>query len=366
MCCDDIVSSMAKLKFVDVSHAGKFTVAAFIEMVVSLSNHYKYGEKSMYDRPILAIIRENLDSEGKLPREFTMPKDPDDESEIFFADGAEDGITYFHVQPRALNDEEADLLINALNAMVGGHVDTADELFLKLTKTRRAVEFGGGLCDIVEENASMINPIHAYSYGMHLVTMAKDKELVKIGLALHHKAPEDRLKSFKQIILDLAYCNEFTWFCLPIIQKWEGGNDLIFEIAQHVYGWGRVHACGFLKPETWEIRTWFLTEGVDNGVMPPYTALEAWDKSDAASLLDSRLTQKGFTCISRIMAALLDEEPCRGISLVEEPESAIRKFLNQAQSFKLGPEDYEVIKTIEARWDRDDQIAGLCEDILYR
>ena len=72
----------------------------------------------MYDRPILAIIRENLDSEGKLPREFTMPKDLDDESSILFADGAQDGITYFHTQPRALNDEEADLLINALNAMV--------------------------------------------------------------------------------------------------------------------------------------------------------------------------------------------------------------------------------------------------------
>ena len=228
----------------------------------------------MYDRPILAIIRNNLDSEGKLPRDFNLPKDPDDESGIPFADGAQDGITYFHMQPRKLSDEEADLLIDALNAMVGGHADTADELFLKLTKTRRALEFGGGLCDIVEENASIINPIHAYSYGMHLVTMAKDKELVKIGLALHHKATEDKLKGFKQIITDLAYCNEFTWFCLPIIQKWDGGNDLIFEIA-------------------------------------------------------------------------------------------IRKYLNQAQNFKLSPDDYEVIKTIEERWDRDELIARLCEDLIY-
>ena len=191
----------------------------------------------MYDRPILAIIRENIDSEGRLPREFILPKDPDDESSLLFADGAQDGIAYFHTQPAKLNDEEADLIVDALNAMVGVHVATADELILKLTKTRRALEFGGGLCDIVEENASIINPIHAYSYGMHLVTMAKDKELVKIGLALHHKATEDKLKGFKQIITDLAYCNEFTWFCLPIIQKWDGGNDLIFEIAKHLYGW---------------------------------------------------------------------------------------------------------------------------------
>ena len=320
----------------------------------------------MYDRAILTIIRENIGSEGRLPREFILPKDHDDENSLIFTDGAQDGITYFHTQPGKLNVEEADLLIDAMNAVVGGHIDTADELFLKLTKTRRTIEFAGYLSDLVEENASMINPIHAYSYGKHLVALAKDKELVKIGLALHHKAPEDRLKGFRQIITDLAYCNEFTWFCLPIIQKWDDGNDLIFEIAKHIYGWGRVHACVFLEPETWEIRQWFLREGVDNGVMPPYTALEAWNKSDAASLLDCRLTQKDFTFISRNMAALLDEGPCRGISLVEDPEIAIRKFLNQAQSFNLSPDDYKVIKAIKERWDRDELIASLCEDLIYR
>jgi hypothetical protein len=100
--------------------------------------------------------------------------------------------------------------------------------------------------------------------------------------------------------------------------------------------------------------------------MPPYTALEAWNKSDAASLLDCRLTQKDFTFISRIMAALLDEGPCRGISLVEDPEIAIRKFLNQAQSFNLSSDDYKVIKAIKKRWDRDELIASLFEDLIYR
>jgi len=319
----------------------------------------------MYERPILAIIRDNLDSDGRLPRDFTMPKDPDDENGLLFADGAQDGITYFHTQPVKLNDEEADLLVDALNAMLRGPLDTADELFLKLTKTRRTIEFAEDLCKLVEENAGSINPVHAYSYGKHLIAMAKDKELVKIGLALHHKAPEDKVKGFKQIITDLAYCNEFTWFCLPIIQKLGDGNHLIFEIAKHVYGWGRVHACEFLEPETWEIKQWFLTEGVDNGVLPPYTALQAWNKSDASSLLDCRLTQEDFTCISRILAALLDEGPCLGISLVEDPENAIRKFLNQAQNFKLSPDDFEVIKTIQERWNSDELIASLCGDLLY-
>ena len=34
----------------------------------------------MYDRAILAIIRENIGSEGRLPREFILPKDQDDEN----------------------------------------------------------------------------------------------------------------------------------------------------------------------------------------------------------------------------------------------------------------------------------------------
>ena len=320
----------------------------------------------MYERAVLAIIRDNLDSDGRLPRDFTMPKDPDDESSILFADGAQDGITYFHTQPGKLNDEEADLLVDALNETVRGHIDAADELFLKLTKTRRTIEFAGILSAIVEENADTINPIHAYSYGKHLIALAKDKELVKIGLALHHKAPEDKVKGFRQIIMDLAYCNEFTWFCLLLIQKWDDGNDLIFDIAKHVYGWGRVHACAFLEPETWEMKKWFLEEGVNNGVMPSYTALEAWNKSDAASLLDSCLTQKDFSCIRRMMAALLDEGPCLGISLVEDPETAIRKFLNQAKNFELSPDDYDLIKAIEERWDKDEQIANLCEELISR
>ena len=121
----------------------------------------------------------------------------------------------------------------------------------------------------------------------------------------------------------------------------------------------------FLEPETMEIKQWFLTEGVNNGVMPPYMALEAWNKSDAASHLDCRLTQDGFICISRIMAALLDESPCRGISLVEDPERNTRKSLIQSRSFKLNADDYEVIKTIEERWDRDELIAGLANALLW-
>lgn len=53
-------------------------------------------------------------------------------------------------------------------------------------------------------------------------------------------------------------------------------------------------------------------------------------------------------------------------TMPKDPETAIRKFRNQAKSFKLSADDYEVIKTIEERWDRDELIASLCEDLIYR
>lgn len=61
----------------------------------------------------------------------------------------------------------------------------------------------------------------------------------------------------------------------------------------------------------------------------------------------------------------IDEAPCRGISLVEEPEIAIRKFLDRARSFKLSPDDYEAINTIGERWCGDELIASLCEELVH-
>ena len=322
----------------------------------------------MYDKPILAIIRENLNEEGVLPRDFSLPQDPDENSGIPFADGAEDGIACFHTASRPLGDEETDLLIDALNAMVGGHMGTADELFLKLTKSLRACEFAGNLSSLIEENAEIIDPAHAYSYGMHLITMARDKELVKIGLAMHIKAGEEAVRPFRQIITDLAYCNEFTWFCLPIIEKWADGNDRIFEIAKHVYGWGRIHALAYLEPSTYEIRRWVLKEGVHNDVLPDYTAFYAWEKSGAQDLLKGKLSAEDFASIREIMSALLSEEPVLGLSIIKDPKSAVRAFLDQARYFKLGQEDYRVISDIRVRYEsgeeKDELIVKLCNDLI--
>ena len=69
------------------------------------------------------------------------------------------------------------------------------------------------------------------------------------------------------------------------------------------------------------------------------------------------------TVITMLNMSLLKER-CRGISLVEEPETEICKFLNQAKNCKLSPDDYEVIKTIKERWDRDELIDRLCEELL--
>ena len=82
------------------------------------------------------------------------------------------------------------------------------------------------------------------------------KELVKIGLALHHKATEDKLKGFKQIITDLAYCNEFIWFCLPITQKWDGGNGEIFvsKLEELVTGKNAVERYMFLPADSLDER----------------------------------------------------------------------------------------------------------------
>ena len=46
---------------------------------------------------------------------------------------------------------------------------------------------------------------------------------------------------FREIIETLAISEEFTLFCLFVIDGWPDGAEVIFRLAQRLQGWGRIH-----------------------------------------------------------------------------------------------------------------------------
>ena len=211
--------------------------------------------------------------------------------------------------------------------------------------------------------------MHAFNYAVRTLRTTQNKELYKFALtiiSLYRLGEKDR--QLAEDIMISGVCDEFSFFVLQAVIEWKNSNDAVFEIARKTRGWGRVHAMAFLEPSTEEIRRWVLREGVHNEVLPDYTAFYAWEKSGAMQMLDGPLTAEDFRSIREIMEALLSEGPVLGISIIKDPDIAVRRFLDQARYFKLEHEDYRAISDIRVRYEngehRDDLIVKLCKDLI--
>ena len=72
------------------------------------------------------------------------------------------------------------------------------------------------------------------------------------------------------------------------LKYWDNSNELIFELAKKLHGWGRIHAVKMLKPEdNDEMKEWLWLEGWKNNVMPEYSAYECYTKSGAKEIFET-------------------------------------------------------------------------------
>lgn len=109
-------------------------------------------------------------------------------------------------------------------------------------------------------------------------------------------------------------------------------------------------------------------EGVHNEVLPAYSALTCWEKSDAENVLRGPMTREEFSGIRDIINGLLDEGPLLGISKIENSNDMIVTFLVKAKEMASELEDYETIRDIRIHFENKDsnnpEIVPLCQEIL--
>ena len=285
---------------------------------------------------------------GELPEDFSLPKLSDDNCVIAYADGAIDGIGIYHMQAKELTESDLSLIAEAIQAVNNRDFDKADELFLKLSETVNALYAIDAIQKYIVDNKDALKAGNLSEYATTLVKLSSNRECVKYGLTVLELFDTDRNESIKNDIRTIGLSDEFTLFSIYVMQHWKDGNDEIFRLAKKVHGWGRIHAIELLEPETEEIRKWLLTDAVHNNVMPPYSALTCWRKSNAEQVLKSHPTYEEFAGIRDIIAGLFDEGPVTGISALENEEEIVKTFLDVAQTMQLELKDYELIHTILA------------------
>ncbi|MDE7398703.1 MAG: hypothetical protein K2N06_04155 [Oscillospiraceae bacterium] len=314
--------------------------------------------KSLYD-----IIHDSSEN-GTLPRDFSLP--PVSDAKIPFADGARDGIAIYHMGAPEITDDIREGIKSAVTAASDEDFKCAGELFHALSEKISAIRAIDELQSFIIENRDSLNAKNLYDCSVHLMTESADRECVKFGMSMLELFNIEGNEKLMKAVELIGLSDEFTIFAVFIMSRWENGNERIFRLAQDVHGWGRIHAVERLEPETDEIHRWLLREGVNNDVLPAYSALTCWEKSGATELLrDSDLSDEDFTGIANLIDALLDEGPCEGISAVENNTEVITGFLKVAQNKNLSIDDYVIIRNIRVKFeDENSEIVAKCGEIL--
>lgn len=318
--------------------------------------------KSLYE-----IIFEAY-KDGELPRDFSLP-DEKNSSGLRFADGAMDGISLYHIGAPQITDEIRESIKSAVDAASHRDIEHAEELFRVLGEKIPAIRAIDELQSYIIENKDSLNAPDLYDCAARLMVTSSDRECVKFGMSMLELFNIEDNKTLTSAVELLGQCNEFTIFSVFIMSRWKDANERIFALAQRVHGWGRIHAVERLEPKTDEIKSWLLREGVNNDVLPVYSALPCWEKSDAETLLQNNdISDEDFTAIGKILSEMMDEGPCKGISALENGEEIIIDFLNKSKARTLSIDDYITVlyiyDTCECNEYDNPKITSLCNEIL--
>ena len=188
---------------------------------------------------------------------------------------------------------------------------------------------------------------------------------VKVGLMLVeilYRGPDQELK---EILLTLAACEELTLFCLFALGAYEDANQIYFELAKKLKGWGRIHAVSMVKPENQAMRDWLLLEGWQNEIMPEYSAITVIKRTKLADLLQSAQGAAWAAVAGKLIGYALQDEPVAGLSKYKRAGELLQAYL-ELQAENAEPELVRAIKAfvegheLANKW----QLVELCNKIL--
>ena len=320
-----------------------------------MTTEYRPGDKvpSIYDR-IHAAIQPN----GELPPSFSVQRHNASE-EISWADGAWDGVCCYHNQMETPDLAPMTLVLRRASSHVFAHAKMAlPEVFPDADHSMLA--YIDATHDWILDHSEELDVHNLYLFARHLLFYAPEVESVKLALSLMAIISNPSDEDARQAVRELAASEEFTLFALFAVSNCKNKNEEIFHIAQRVHGWGRIHAVERLEPATDEIRRWLLREGVDNNVMPEYSALTVAKKIDLLKIVQNAdRNSDDFIAAGNILKALIESDggPTAGIGKYEHEEELVRAYIDKARLSMPNETVYSVLRTIKLYYEEEEDEA---------
>ena len=221
-----------------------------------------------------------------------------------------------------------------------------------------------GLVDISIPNsrtigmhATQLNLRALADYADYLITYGTSSLAVKLGLII---LAGFNFQFIEEVMLTFGAYDEFTYFAARTLSQpnWRNGNKQLFDLAKNVYGWGRIHAVEYLKPDSQEIRDWLLYEGSENDIISQYSADVCLQKAGVQERLSSiaSLSKREFDAIGKLIGYTLEDGPCPGITDADQilpmylkaaadypiDRTLIQKILDKGQKYYHNPKLIDV------------------------
>lgn len=314
-------------------------------------------------------IKNAMTAEGTMPEDFVLRPRMQDGRQ--FADGAIDGTIRYYMG-RADNTD-IELLTQALKlASADKFEDAGNALLTYFAQGIVLLPVMDKVQEWIYAHSGELSPENLGRFAMTLLTQSGDVESVKFALAILEVIEQEPTDDLQELLLTLAGCEELTLFCLFVLGGYENANEMYFELAKKLHGWGRIHAVSMLKPANDEMRDWLLREGWQNNIMPEYSAITIIKRIKLADMLqnvnecqlDELVNQAGT-----LIGYALQEEPLAGLSGYKRAGEVLQGYLSHAGQAQLTEANRKKLPEIKAFIEKSSlankwQLVDMCNDVL--
>lgn len=251
---------------------------------------------------------------------------------IRWAAGAQDGVSTHHLQAGDSDEFPSAHAIAECVAAYCQHptVQSLTELY-DAVAAASMISLVDDLLPMVMDDLRVDSGM-VYELARRLVLESADREPVKFGIAL--------LANFGQsadveLINALGRHDEFTLFCAVALQQIaKSPDEALWQLAQRVHGWGRIHVVERLA-ETKQpaIKDWLLREGFRNTVTEEYLAVICARAGDLASALQVEPVDRPLlTAAGELIVAMLRGGPAEDIGAYEDAALALERYVQRVST----------------------------------
>ena len=265
----------------------------------------------------------------------------------FRYDGS-DGYEILNPLNRQLNSDQYRLISRAVISAMRGDCEEALTRFESLSSAIKAVRGSVYVTEHIFRNSARADSNNVFLSAVTILSRTSDPECAKYALALLGTVKYTD-EDAKKIAETFASHDEFTYFGILALSNFTDINDMVFELAKKLRGWGRIMAVHELEADDRNKKRWLLENGIDNCVSPLYSALPVWEKAEVGTLLGKDIiSPHDFSLISRIVSAVINSEETLDIEVLSRDDTS--NYLAHARNMPdLSVEEYDTVLSLMYR-----------------